>query len=281
MRALQAGVFDAVWAQVEPLLPAREDGHPLGCHRPRVPDRVCLFAMLVRLVTGCSWMDAEALVGGEVSDTTLRSRRDEWVAAGVFDQLVEVMLAAYDSAVGLAPAEAAVDGSAHKAPCGGEGTGRNPVDRGKLGWKWSVATDANGIPMGWAIDGANRHDSKLLEATLEAVDDQGLLDEIEVLYLDRGYDKNNNVRATAAAAGIDHLAVSQVRPRQPRRRQEPSKVPLGKRWVVERTNSWFSNYGQLRRNTDRKTAHRAAQLSFVVAILLTIKLIDRGHLPRP
>src|SRR5450759_1828821 len=37
--------------------------------------------------------------------------------------------------------EVAVDGSLHKAPCGGEGTGPNPTDRGKIGWKWSVATD--------------------------------------------------------------------------------------------------------------------------------------------
>jgi len=278
MRALQTEVFDAVWAEVEPLLPAPADDHPLGCHRPRVSDKVCLFATLVRLVTGCSWVDAEALTGGVVSDTTLRSRRDEWVAAGVFEHLVETMLAAYDAKVGLAPGEAAADGCVQKAPCGGEGTGRNPVDRGKLGWKWSVATDANGIPMGFAIDGANRHDSKLLEATLEAVDDQGLLEEIDTLYLDRGYARNSNVVALAAEAGIDTLVVSPKRDRQVRQRRRPSKVPLGRRWVVERTNSWLSNYGQLRRNTDRKTAHRAAQLSFVVAILLIIKLIDSGHL---
>src|ERR1035437_8029504 len=38
--------------------------------------------------------------------------------------------------------EVAVDAQpAHKAPCGGEGTGPNPTDRAKIGWKWSVATD--------------------------------------------------------------------------------------------------------------------------------------------
>jgi hypothetical protein len=26
--------------------------------------------------------------------------------------------------------------------------------------------------------------------------------------------------------------------------------PMGMRWPVERTNSWLSNFGQLRRNTD-------------------------------
>ena len=48
----------------------------------------------------------------------------------------------------------------------------------------------------------------------------------------------------------------------------------------ERTNSWLSNYGQLRRNTDRNTAHRSAQLAFVIAILLIAKLLDRGYLSR-
>lgn len=44
--------------------------------------------------------------------------------------------------------------------------------------------------------------------------------------------------------------------------------------AIERTNSRLSNYGQLRRNTDRKTEHRAAQLALAVAFLLTAKLID-------
>ena len=58
------------------------------------------------------------------------------------------------------------------------------------------------------------------------------------------------------------------------------RVPLGRRWPVERTNSWLTNYGQLRRNTDRKAVHRSAQLAFVIAILLTAKLLDGGHLTR-
>ncbi|MGD0983040.1 MAG: hypothetical protein ABSA65_04370 [Acidimicrobiales bacterium] len=44
---------------------------------------------------------------------------------------------------------------------------------------------------------------------------------------------------------------------------------------MERRNSWLSNYGQLRRSTDRRAAHRRAQLAFVVAILLITKLLDR------
>lgn len=273
MRALEPQVFDAIWEQVEPLLPVREDDHPLGCHRPRVPDRTCLWAMLVRLVTGCSWVVAERLVGGAVSDTTLRARRDEWVEAGVFDALAEMMLAVYDAIVGLEPADALVDASTHKAPAGGEGVGKSPVDRGKLGWKWSIATDAQGIPLGWVAGAANRTDMVLFPGTLEAVDDQGLLEDIDTLHLDRGYN-NGVVRRQAADLGITRIVAPPIRGRRTEGTAPTLHVPLGRRRAVERTHSWLSNYGQLRRSTDRKVAHRQAQLAFVVAILLIAKLLD-------
>ena len=63
--------------------------------------------------------------------------------------------------------------------------------------------------------------------------------------------------------------------RSPGSTQAPKKnLPMGLRWPVERTNSWLSNYGQLRRNTDRKPEHRLAQFALAIAVLLTAKLID-------
>ena len=143
---------------------------------------------MIWLVTGASWVDVEAIMDFEVSDTTLRARRDEWIAAGVFDRVCSEALEAFDRIMGLDLSEVALDGSLHKAPCGGEGTGPNPTDRAKMGWKWSVASDRHGVPVGWAIDGANRNDIRLLEPTLAAVADNRLLDDIETLHLDRGYD---------------------------------------------------------------------------------------------
>jgi hypothetical protein len=102
--------------------------------------------MLVRLVTGCSWVVAEQLCGQLVSDTTLRARRDEWITAGVFDSL------------------------------------------------WPP------------------------------------------------------------------------RPLTPLR---PAVC-----WSIERTNSWLTNFGQFRRNADRTTRHRHAQLAFAITLLLVAKLID-------
>ncbi len=271
MRALEFEVVDAVWAAVEALLPSREDAHPLGCHNPRIPDRVCFEGIVTRLVTGCSWVTAERLLGGRVSDTTLRARRDEWTEAGVFDALATEAVEAYDRIIGLDLTETADDGSQHKAPCGGVGTGKNPTDRGKLGWKWSLMCDRNGIPVGWAADGANRHDTILFEPTVAAASRRGLLGDIETLHLDRGYD-NGRVRDCASAYGIDDVNCARKRPHGTA--DAKTHIPLGKRWPIERTNSWLSNFGQLRRNTDRRPQHRLAQIALAIALLITAKLID-------
>ena len=118
IRALDPKVLDAVWAAIEPLVPVPVDEHPLGCHRPRSSNRDCFDVMLVRLATGCSWEDAERLCGNVVSDTTARQRRDEWLAAGVFDAIAEEAMRAYDRIIGLDLSDVAVDGSLHKALVG-------------------------------------------------------------------------------------------------------------------------------------------------------------------
>ena len=153
-----------------------------------MPDRLCFRGILILLVTGASWVDIEAILEHRVSDTTLRARRDEWIDAGVFESLKTEALAAFDRIIGLTSTTWRWTGSLHKAPYGGEGTGPNPTDRAKLGWKCSVASERHGIPVGWAIDGANRNDVRMLEPTLDAVADAGLLADIGTLYLDRGHD---------------------------------------------------------------------------------------------
>ena len=275
MRALDPEVVNVVWKAVEGLFPERVDAHPLGCRRPRIADRVCLEGILIRLATGCSWEDTERLMFHRVSDTTLRSRRDEWIGAGVFDQLVEEALSAYDRIIELDLSEVAVDGSQHKAPCGGEGTGPSPTDRRKLGWKWSLAADRNGIPIGWATASANRHDIMLFDPTLASVADRGLTGDIETMHLDRDYDAKR-IRRSCHDHGIDDVICGKRRPAGSA--TGPLPAPLGMRWPIERTNSWLSNFGQLRRNTDRRIIHRLAALALAITVIITAKLIDwRNH----
>jgi hypothetical protein len=52
---------------------------------------------------------------------------------------------------------------------GGTATGPNPTDRGKPSTKRDVVVDRTGTPLGLSLSGANRHDSRMLAATLDAV----------------------------------------------------------------------------------------------------------------
>lgn len=130
MPALPSSVTEPLWVQFQALLPPVDHSHPLGCHRPRVPDRLVFDKLLCRLVLGGSYAKhADATV----SATTLRTRHDEWIAAGVFDHLEHIVLESYDRIVGLDLTHLSVAGCCVKAPCGGDNTGRNPTDRENWG----------------------------------------------------------------------------------------------------------------------------------------------------
>jgi hypothetical protein len=188
--------------------------------------------------------------------------------------MVSAALEQFDDEIGLDLDEIVIDGSAQKAPFGGEGTGPNPTDRAKTGWKWSIATEGNGVPVGWTIDGANRHDSQLLTPTLLDVFERGLFDEVTTLYLDRGYDSGVTLDI-CADLGIEVAIVAEKR----KCGSETKRVfePLGHRWTVERTNSWFTDYGQLRRNTDRFINQRLGQLALAIAMMIFVKLFKHNH----
>jgi putative transposase len=155
---------DPLWERIGPLLPLRPP-HPLGCHNPRTDDPRAMDAIFFVLRTGCRWGALDAT--GICSHSSAHRRFQEWAAAGVFVNLWATGLQEYDELVGLDWEWLAMDGAMTKAPLGGERTGRNPTDRGKLGTKRSLLTEAAGVPVGLAVEGANRHDKKLVEATLE------------------------------------------------------------------------------------------------------------------
>jgi transposase len=77
--ALPSSVLEPLWVQVAALLPARQIHHPLGCHRPRIPDRIVFDKLIQILVFGCGY---RRIADHTCSATTLRRRRGEWITAG-------------------------------------------------------------------------------------------------------------------------------------------------------------------------------------------------------
>lgn len=108
---------DELWERMEPLLPAPK-AHPLGCHRPRVPNRAAMDAILLVLRTGMQW---NALDGtGLCSCSSAYRRFREWIGAGVFDAFWRRGLLEYDELKGIDWSWLALDGAMTKAPLGGE-----------------------------------------------------------------------------------------------------------------------------------------------------------------
>lgn len=56
-----------------------------------------------------------------------------------------------------------------QAPGGGQETGPNPTDRGKLGSKRHIGGDARGIPLVVLVSEAIRYDSMLFEQCIDAI----------------------------------------------------------------------------------------------------------------
>jgi len=262
--ALEPYLIEPIFEQFSALLPERESSHPLGCHRPRIPDRVIFEKLVQVLVFGCAY---HRIADGTCSATTLRDRRDEWIEMGVMDQLRQMVLETYDRFIGLEVGEIAVDCCITKAPCGGEKAGRNPVDRGKQGTKRSMAVDERGIPLGAVSAPANRHDSPLLVPTLDAVSETlGAMPEGSSIHLDRGYDS-----ALTRERLEDRGLTWEIS-----KKGKPAPFWATYRWVVERTSSWHNAHKKLVWCTERAGRVIDFWVAFSDVVIIVRRLIREG-----
>lgn len=263
MPAIPSCIIDPIWDQFSELLPDRKVDHPLGCHHPRIPDRVVFDKLVQVLVFGCAY---NRIADQTCSATTLRRRRDEWISAGIMEQLQKIALDSYDRMIGLDLSDIAVDCCITKAPCGGDKAGKSPVDRGKQGMKRSMIVDANGIPLGTIAAPANRHDSPLLEQTLDTMEIVGELPDRISVHLDRGYDSKSTRQKLQLRGFLAEVS----------KKGQPAPLAATKRWVVERTNSWTNAYKKLVWCTERRDPVINFWIAFSGVIIIVRRLIREG-----
>jgi transposase len=261
--AIPSWLLEPLWDQFAALLPPHPvyaPAHPLGCHRPRIADRI-IFEKLVQVLRfGCSY---ESIADCTCGATTIRERRDEWIKAGIFAKLKTIARDCYDRIAGLVLEELAVDGCITKAPGGGDCAGRSPVDRGKLGMKRSLLVEGNGIPLGRVLAPASRHDSPLLASTLDKLGDIGPLPDNITVHLDAGYDSQKTRDELHARDMTGEIA------------HKGNKAPIqaGQRWHVERTNAWHNSFNRLQRCYERNEDVIDAFFDLADAIITVRRLI--------
>ena len=255
-------IDDALWAVIEPLLPApkpRRVDHP---GRRPVDARKCLTGIVFVLKTGIQWEDVPVEMG--VSGMNCWRRLRDWQAAGVWARPHEVLLARLRDADRIDWTRAVVDSSSVRAVHGGQDIGPSPVDRRKAGSKHHLITDGRGVPLAAHITGANRHDSTQLHTLVQAVaaragparaataSPQG------ALLADRGYDAEPH-RRWLKALRIHPLIA---------RRRTPHGSGLGRqRWVLERTIAWLHQMRRLRTRFERRADIHQAFLTLGCALI--------------
>ncbi len=257
-------ISNELWAVLQPLLPLSLNTHRFGGGRPRVADRQCADAIFYVLRTGCQW---QALDQTELcAHSTAHDRFQEWVQAGVFLKLWQAGVKQFDELRGINWNWLSMDGAMAKAPLGGEKTGPNPTDRGKSGVKRSVLTEGHGVPIATVIDGANRHDMKLLCPTIESI----IIERPEPtethpqgMCLDKGYDYQE-VREILHEFGFTAHIRTRGEDAKALKREAGFKA---RRWVVERTHSWMNRFRRLLIRWDKKPQNYLGFVHFACGLI--------------
>jgi transposase len=197
--------------------------------------------------------------------TCWRRLRD-WQQAEVWTLLHRVLLQRLQDTEQIDWERASLDSASVPAPLGGEATGKDPTNRGKLGTKRHIVVDSNGLPLAVTVSGSNVHDSMLLEATVDAILPLRLPDKRRgrprkrpvKLHADKGYDFPRCRRTLRSRGIIPRIA----------RRGIESSERLGRfRWVVERTLSWLNRLRRLKVRYERRADIHQALLTLGCALI--------------
>ena len=257
-------VPDELWEKMAPLLPPHPNTHRFGGGRPRTADRDCADAIFFVLRTGCQWKALDAT--RFIPSSTAHDRFQEWVAAGVFIKFWTAGLLAYDYFTGIDWKWLSLDGAMTKAPLGGDKTGPNPTDRGKRGVKRSIVTDGRGVPLGLAVEGANRVDFKMAPATLSNLPvprPTAAGTGKQHLCLDRGYDYPEIDALMMEFGFTAHIARRGVATQKIKR----SIRRKARRWMVERAHSWMNRFRGILIRWNKKAENYIAMLHFALAVI--------------
>lgn len=126
--------------------------------------------------------------------------------------------------------------------------------------------EADGVPVGLAVAGANRNDFKLVRETVQSIPvkrPRPSLHKPQNLCLDKGYDFDE-VRNWAEEFHFTAHIRSRGEEARMIRRQARFKA---RRWVVERTHSWMNRFRRILTRWEKKPENYVSVLHLALACI--------------
>lgn len=220
--------------------------------------RLILSGIVYLLQTGCQW---RMLPAGYGNWQLVYYYFRRWHSLSIFYGLLYELVREVREAAGkhAEPTAAVVDTQSIKSAAGvSQDTG---YDGGKQvdGRKTSLATDTLGNPLAVGVSAANCHDKKCILTLQDELED---LCRLEKIYVDGTFSGEPVVKLSRK---VEWEVVQ--------KKGGPFKV-LPKRWVVERTLSWFMNFRRLVRSYEKCTEVAKAMLLLASVYISLNKLIN-------
>ena len=253
---------------VSPLVPKppprrarqRYQRRPGGGRKP-LGDRQII---LRHCLCAADWLPVKALPKSFGSASSVHKHFQRWRGQGFFLALWQAGLAEYDEMEGIAWEWQSIDGDARQSATGTGSGGQQPH---RSGGKRQQAQPVGG--RGWRpavpiVSGANRHDVKLLAITLDGiviVRPKTTRRRRQNLCADKGYAGGPAAQAMKRRGYTPHV----------RQRGEEAlarrKGQRARRWVVERTHSWFNRFRKLLVRYEKTAANFTALLQCAAALI--------------
>jgi transposase len=256
---------DAEWTRLEPLIPGATPGG-----RPRKTDmRAALNAILYLLRTGCPWryLPREGFPPRSTVYNIFRKFQRDGTWEGIW---AELRMALREQMGRESSSSAAVldSQSVKSAEKGGGKDDAVGYDAGKKvkGRKIHALVDAEGLPMRVVVHSAAIQDRDGAGLMLDKI--RWRFPWLELILADGGY---NAWQVDAAVAKVPPLRLEIVK----RRDDIKGFVVLPRRWVVERTFSWFGRNRRLAKDFEN-LAETLATFVTLASIQLTLRRLARA-----
>ncbi len=122
------------------------------------------------------------------------------------------------------------------------------------------------MPIGLVVEGANRHDMKLVRDTVESIvveRPEACVEQPQGMCMDKGYDYQE-VRDLLEEFGFSAHIRSRGEEAKTIREEVGKKA---RRWVVERTHSWMNRFRRILIRWDKKPQNYIAFLHFACGLI--------------